>query len=139
MRFSVLVFAVFALDHQSRRDTHWSLGLVHNHRSRTMGKRSDHHLQGACDEDEVGLPGPSACIPGNVVSFGSPTSHSCLSKSSYPPLPPGTAPPWRWLLLLPGPASDRVSENPGGRKPWSRRHLPQPERTSLTQEPVSIC
>lgn len=28
VRFSVLLFAAFALDHQCRQDTQWSLGLV---------------------------------------------------------------------------------------------------------------
>ena len=139
VRFSALLFAAFSSDHQCRQDMQWSMELFYNHHFPMMGKLSDHHLQGACDDDGVGLPSPSACIPVNVISFGSLTSHSWLSKSSYPPLPPGTAPPWRWLLLPPGPASDRVSENPGGRKHWSQRHLPQPEQTLLTQEPVSIC
>lgn len=125
MRFPVLLFEEFALDHQCRQDRQWSLGLVYSHRPPVMGKFVDHRLQGVCDGDGVGLPGPSAHIPVNVISFGSLTSHSWLSKSSYPPLPPGTAPPQQWLLLLPGPASDRVSENPAGRKLWSRRHLNQ--------------
>lgn len=139
MRFSVLLFAAFALDHQCRQDMQWSLGLVYSHHSPMTGKLSDHHLQGACDEDRSGLPGPSTCIPENVISFGSLTSYSWLSKSSYPPFPPETSPPWQWLLLPPGPASDRVSENPGGRKRCSRRHLLQLEWTLLTQEFVSIC
>lgn len=125
MRFPVLLFEEFALDHQCRQDRQWSLGLIYSRRPPVMGKFVDHRLQGVCDGDGVGLPGPSTHIPVNVISFGSLTSHSWLSKSSYPPLPPGTAPPQQWLLLLPGPASDRVSENPAGRKLWSRRHLNQ--------------
>lgn len=72
----VLLFAAFALDHQYREDTQQSLGLVYNPHSPMMGKLSDHDLQGLCDEDGVGIPDPSTCNPGNVISFGSLTSHS---------------------------------------------------------------
>lgn len=133
MRFPVLPFEGFALDHQYRQDRQWSLGLVYSHCPPVMGKFVDHRPQGACDEDGVGLPGPSAHIPVNVISFGSLTLHSWLSKSSYPPLPPGTAPPQQWLLLLPGPASDRVKWE-SSREEVVEPKTSQPKRTLLTQD-----